>query len=127
MRINWNADIKREVHETKEQLRKEKRKDLTEVERKLSVVKEDIKNLRMEMTGNGERKPVPKEYFKTWDSYKVRFSNGINMNEEMLDYIAQEGIRTIMSELPEEARTPEITKNIVERMKEQIEKSSIKI
>lgn len=127
MHFNWNMAVKRAINEAADKLREEKRKELTKVEKDLSVVKSDIKNLRMELSGEGKRQPVSEEYFGKWTSRGIRFSNDICMKEEMLDYIAQIGIKAIVSELPEEARTPEIIRDIAKRMENQVDKASIRI
>lgn len=98
---------------------------ITDTDYKVKLMEEDLKNLRLEMIGKTERKPVPKEYFyKDFCTY-VDFSDGDSIKESRLDYIAAIGIKAVISELPEEKRTSEVIDEIISRMEKQLKKQRI--
>lgn len=99
-------------------------KEIRDLGYEVEVAKTDLKSLRLELTGNGERQPVPEEYFKH-DFYCVGFSDGSSMKESQLNYIADIAIKAITSELPEEKQTLEIITEIIEKAKRNLQKSRI--
>lgn len=104
-----------------EQKTKWEKKILTE---KVEAAENDLKSLRLEITGKGKRQPVPETYLGD-HSIRIDFSDGNSMKESELEYIAETALKAIAYELPEEKRTPEIITEIIKQMKWKLQQSKI--
>lgn len=93
-----------------------------------SVVKEitkDVKNMRLEITEAAPRKELSlSEFANPWGRW-IRFEDGNEFPEDLLDFTAQIALKAIASEIPKEKRTHEIIIKIINRMPDKLGQSKI--
>lgn len=124
-----NAVATYKVLKKVERVEDEKRKadkHIEELEKRIDrypELAEEIKNIRLEISGSGTRKPLSEEYFN--DMFYFDFSKNITLKDKYLEYVARVGITSIASEIPEEKRTRDVMMEIIRRMQMDLDKNQV--
>lgn len=98
----------------------------SEEQRKFKMFSEEIRKIRLEMTGQGKREPLPEEMYDGCSKAVFLLGNAL-VREDYLDDIADLAIKTIVSELREEFQTPEVINDIIARAKRRVSSKKIKL
>lgn len=90
-------------------------------------LKMENRNIRSEVIEKMQHQPLNDSAFiyERWNG--MRFSNGKEINNKFLNYVASIALKTIVSELPEEIQTQEIVGEIINRTKNELAKSKIRL
>lgn len=88
-------------------------------------IKEDLKNMRLEITGVAPRTELNSCEFEKRFGRWIVFDDATKLPEDLANYAAKIGLKAIASELPKEKRTHEIIKYIVGRMEEELGKKEM--
>lgn len=99
---------------------------ISEEQRKFKMFSEEIRKIRLEMTGQGKREPLSKEMYAGCSKAVILQGNTF-IREDYLDDIADLAIKTIVSELRDEFQTPEVINNIIERAERRVSSKKIKL
>lgn len=108
-------DIEHKINKTNERIEC--------IRSKCRLLAEDIKNIRLEISGNSARKPLSEKYFE--DTFYIDFSKNIAFKDKYLEYVARVGITSIASEIPEEKRTRDVMTEIISRMQKDLDKNQV--
>lgn len=91
-------------------------------DKQIENLQKDLKDMYMERSVV-RNISVPKKYFMT-----RTFNEKRGKKKELADYVAAVALKTIVSELPEEERTPEVIENvIIPKIKEKLNESCIRL
>ena len=99
--------------------------DIVNLKQKNRELQGEICDLRGEVSCREPHTPLKDEEFIYRGNYPICIGGGKIVNEDFLKYVANVGLKVILSEIPDDVRTYAAVENILEHMSVQLEAQKI--